>query len=119
MSEANRKINFYREKYGFTRWDLQALGRVFDWGGHVAWFSKWSPQRLAFVVLRFRGSKYLDTLEHMCGSQLHGRRFKGWRWEQQFSIILGADWQTLALDQEVWADHKSFWLSRRIGDDVQ
>ena len=49
----------------------------------------------------------------MYGGQCHGRKFKVWRWEQQFVKFFGDDWKAAAVDQEVWNDQKQSWLSWR------
>ena len=113
MSITSALLNKYRDKYEFRRWDAEALGKVFDWAGHVARFSKWAPNRLAYKILQYRGIRYLNTLQRMYGSQCHGKKFKVWRYEQQFTRVFGADWQTVALNSETWADLKWEWLTGR------
>eukprot|EP00959_Pyramimonas_sp_CCMP1952_P336913 7054929-Pyramimonas_sp.AAC.1 len=103
----------YRQKYNLERWHVSALSRVFDWAGHVGRFSKWAPERLAHKALVYRGGVYLQTLENMFGQQAHGRKFKVWRWEQQFTRVFGQDWIHLTWDSEDWASSRSAWVARR------
>ena len=112
----NSKLNMLRNKYRFRRWDILALDRVYSWAGHVSRFAHWAPERLAYRTLVFRDSRYLRVLENLYGGQLHGRKFKVWRYEQQFSKILGPDWHSLSKNQEVWDSYRSVWLSERLSD---
>ena len=109
----NHLLNRYRTKYGWLRWDEEALGPVYDWAGHVSRFSAWAPNRLALKALLFRGARYLHEVQAMFGSQCHGKKFKVWRWEQQFARQLGKEWMESALDEEAWKDGRLTWVSGR------
>ena len=102
-----------REKWSLERWDMVVLSRVYDWAGHVARFQKWAPERYALRALLFRDIPYLKRLESEYGHQMHYRKFKVWRWEQQFVRFFGLGWKDLAISSETWAEHKLFWQRQR------
>ena len=89
---------------GLQTWYKVVLSCVFDFAGHLARFGRHQPSRLAWKAFHWRGIKYLRTLEALTGSQCHGRSFKVWRYEFQFTSILGDDWQNLALDSDQWQE---------------
>ena len=113
MSMTNSLLNRMRSKRHWVRWDQQALAQVHSWAGHVARFQAYAPNRWALRALTYRNIKYLHTLEQMTGSQCHARRFRVWRWEQQFTRHYGPNWMQETLDSEQWADTKKQWLIGR------
>ena len=113
MAVMAHKLDVYRQRRGYRRWDEEALVRSYTWAGHVARFSKYNANRLALKALCYRDINYLRTLERLYGQQCHGRRIRVWRWERQFSAILGDHWQSIALEGESWEDSMNYWLIRR------
>ena len=116
FSCAHRQVDFWRQKYGYLRWDGVALTRVFNWAGHVARFAHWAPGRIALKALQYRDARYLQQVQQLFGHQCHYRSFHAWRWEMQFTKTFGPHWHSLARDAEVWADHKTIWLTTRAND---
>ena len=113
LADCHSQLHRLRTKYGLERWHICVLSRVFDWAGHVGRFSKWAPERLAYKALVWRGASYLQTLEDLYGQQVHGRKFKVWRWEQQFTRHFGREWMHLTWNSDDWAALKSSWIARR------
>ena len=113
MGMVTARLKCLRHKWGLERWDMVVLGRVYDWAGHVARFQKWAPDRYALRALLFRDIPYLKQLESEHGHQMHYRKFKVWRWEQQFTRFHGLGWKELATNSETWAEHKQIWLRHR------
>ena len=114
MCLVNRLRNKLTDELGLERWDKVCLSRVYDWAGHVARFGKHQVDRLAWKALHWRDVNYLTFLETNYGQQCHGRKFRVWRWEMQFTRFLGKDWKEKAQDPELWQDMKGLWLSRRL-----
>ena len=113
MTETNSLLKKLREKHHWARWDKQALSQVHSWAGHVARFQAYAPHRWALRALTYRNIQYLHKLDQMTGSQCHVRRFRVWRWEQQFSRHYGPKWMQETLDNEQWADSREQWLMGR------
>ena len=113
MAVSASKLQRYRAQRRARRWDESALLSAYTWAGHVARFSKYSPQRLALKALTFRDRSYLETLERLYGQQCHGRRFHVWRGEQQFTQQMGVGWKEYAMEGEVWEDNAEKWLMGR------
>lgn len=113
MTNTNSLLNRLRQQHGWQRWDVKALQEVHSWAGHVARFRVYAPQRWAFQALSVKGLQYLRALERATGSQCHPKRFRVWRWEQQFSRYYGDNWMEQTLDQEAWADSRAAWLIDR------
>ena len=114
LSSSQSALGLYRKKYNLPRWDRIAVTRVFNWAGHVARFQGYAPDRLAFKALTFRDCNYLHKLENLYGGQLHGHKFKVWRWELQFVRTLGRDWKTQAQDPEHWSSIRDTWVEQRL-----
>ena len=116
-SDAHFYANLARKRYGFERWDLQFLGRIHSWAGHVARMAVWGPERYLVHALRYRDHRYLASLREMFGQELHGRRFQVWRWEKMFVDIYGLNWWEVAKDPEAWKDSQTEWLMSQTHDD--
>ena len=116
MRRTNREISAAMRRYELECWASVFFRRVYAWAGHIARFSAWAPGRLAWRSLKFRGAEYLEHVKRETGGQQHGRKFKVWRWEQQFAKVFGPGWVELARDSEKWADSRRYWLSRRAND---
>ena len=114
MSGSRNILGWFREKYKLRRWDHRALLKVYAWAGHVARFAKSQDFRLASKVLKYRGVQYLKTLEDLYNSQCHSKRFKVWRWEQQFVRAFGRNWIQLAWEAETWEVNMESWLIGRL-----
>ena len=113
MTALARTMKEYRKRAGLRRWDEEALLRAHSWAGLVARFGGYAPERLAYKALCYSNINYLRTMEGLYGQQCHGRHLKVWRWEQQFTMILGDSWQEVARTAELWEDSRNFWLTRR------
>lgn len=84
-------------------------------GGHLARMRIYEPSRIALHFLQHKGRQYLISLQDEFGQQCHGKRFHVWRYEKMFYQHFGDDWQTLALDNEVWNDKFINLLNWRKG----
>ena len=110
MADSHFYANQARQRFGFLRWDIQVLGRIHSWAGHVARMHVWARERLAVQCLRYRDATYLATLRSMFGQELHGRRFRVWRWGKMMVDHYGLNWWEVAKDPEVWKDTQQAWV---------
>ena len=116
LERKGRTIKNIEKIHGVRGWDELALRCAFSWAGHLARMEAWAPSRWSVRILRHRDWEYLQGLKTRFGSQLHGRKFHAWRWEMQFTKILGVEWRLPAKDPDVRADRKAAWLTWRTGD---
>ena len=96
-----------------------ALGRAYDWAGHVARFARWAPARYAHRILCYKDVAYLTRIQDMYGTQSHPHRFHAWRWEAQLSGFFGQEWNQVAVNLEEWTSHKQSWLMWRAANTQQ
>ena len=110
MGKLGRKIRYWKMKAGWV--DLVKLQEklVHNWGGHVARMESYRTDSLTTRVLAWRDRRWLLTTTSRNGCQMHGRRFRVWRWEQQIYEKYGENWRNLALDKDAW--EKNFYTCK-------
>ena len=81
----------------------RAQAVIYRFAGHVARLRKYDPGRITAEALHWKNRFWLDIVEQENnGAQLHCRRLKVWRWEQQLIRSFGRDWEEQAQDKDVW-----------------
>jgi hypothetical protein len=102
MGKLGRKIGYWKRKAGWVDIDKLQEKLVHNWGGHVARMETYRPDSLTTRVLAWRDRRWLLATTSRNGCQMHGRRFRVWRWEQQIYEKHGENWRKLALDKDAW-----------------
>ena len=78
---------------------------VHNWAGHVARMETYRPDSLTTRLLAWRDRRWLLATASRNGCQMHGRRFRVWRWEQQTYEKYGENLRIRALDKDAWEKH--------------
>ena len=102
MIRLARKIKDFEKLSGWIDIDLMQRQLVHEWAGHVARLPTWRPGCLTSRILEWRDRNWLDEIAIKEGSQMHGRRLRVWRWEEQVSNKFGGDWRKTAKDKDAW-----------------
>ena len=107
MVRTNATIRDLRLQCGVQTPDIMAMRHHFVWAGHVSRLSQESPSRITGQILRFRDRRWLNIVEaENNGNQLHGRRFRVWRWESPMVKYAKhkrlQSWHDLAADKRTW-----------------
>ena len=102
MIRLARKIKESKKLSGWIDIDLVQRQLVHEWAGHVARLPTWRPGCLTSRILEWRDRNWLDEITIKEGSQMHGRRLRVWRWEEQVSNKFGGDWRKTAKDKDAW-----------------
>ena len=119
---SDRVTNLWRSTMT-TPWDLVALGRIYDWAGHVARYSEYDPGRLAAVVTKWHDSQFI-SYQRACsydGRHLYrGHRRNPWRWEEHLCKYFNKsppgthpDWRCVAKNEVKWAHFRPKWVRWR------
>ena len=95
-------------KAGWVNLDTLQEKLVHNWAGHVARMETYRPDPLTVRVLARRDRRWLLATASRNGCQMHGRRFRVWRWEQQIYEGYGHNWRSLAQDKDAW--EKQFYI---------
>ena len=97
----------------FSRtWSEQYLHRYYLFAGHVERMTRYDKTRLTSRVLEWRSVPQLHRLQKEHGSQLHGRHFRAWRWEQRLCAYPGVEWRALAHSKRGWHEAKRSFVER-------
>ena len=100
-----RVIKLHKRQADYEEVDHMFFRIRLEWAGHLARLATYRPNSLTSRVLRWRDRAHLERImEQNKGSQLHGRRFRVWRWEQILVNICGSKWKEVAQDRLQW-DH--------------
>jgi hypothetical protein len=102
MAKLGRKIRYWKIKADWVDLDKLQERLVHNWGGHVARMEAYRPDSLTTRVLAWRDKRWLLATASRNGCQMHGRRFRVWRWEQQLYEKYGENWRNFALDKDTW-----------------
>ena len=102
MTKLGRKIRYWKMKAGWDNIDILQEKLVHNWAGHVDRMETYRPDSLTARVLAWRDRRWLLATASRNGCQMHGRRIRVWRWEQQVYERYGPDWRKLALEKDAW-----------------
>ena len=104
MHRVNARIRQIKDHEGVMEWDLWYHREMFRWAGHVARMPQYAPNRLTHKVLAYRFWDWITSVASANhGNQLHGKRFKTWRWERpSYKYFNDARWQLVAQDRLEW-----------------
>ena len=101
----NLQLKRIRTRFQIMTWDMMIKRMQFRFLGHIHRFSMYDVERLALLVLNWRGVGWLKELEGRRGGQMHGRRFKMWRYEWQVSHQFpNHEWKAVAEDRVSWEE---------------
>ena len=106
MEQINSRIKRVKGLYNVLNWDTWYHRAVFEWAGHVARISQYDESRLTPQVLAHRHWHWIQSIAAANrGSQLHGKRFRTWRWERPLYKFFENDrWETAAQHKAEWHD---------------
>ena len=95
----HRLVNTIRLESNTRTWSALAVEQKFLWAGHLA---RMDATRLKARAFERRGNVWRQEQSISGLGQLHGRRVRIHRWEQQIEDSLGVDWIRLTRDREQW-----------------
>ena len=107
-----------RQKLNVPCWSDTYAKAIWTFAGHIARLGEYDPNRPTHQVLLLQNRNFLKKTEIANrGSQLHGYRFRVWRWERHFYNYtekgnLG-DWMNIAQSRRAWTEHLELWLDWR------
>ena len=103
-----RSIKDALHQHGQEPWDVIYHKLVFTWAGKISRMGKNCPDRLTYKIFRTRDWQTIQDIAHQNGgNQLHCRRFRVWRWEQQvYKCFQGSPqtWRKAAENPQRWSD---------------
>ena len=118
MHRVNARLKEIKTQNGVIPWDLLYRRSVFSWAGHVSRMRQYDEQRLTYRVFNHRCWDWICSVASANhGSQLHGRRFKVWRWEGAvYNFFQTGCWEDAAQDRLGWdanLDEMMHWRRTR------
>ena len=107
-----------RNKLNVRCWGDTYATAIWKFAGHIARMKEYDVGRPTYQALPLQSRNFLKNIEaaHR-GSQLHGYRFRVWRFERHFYEYAEKqhlkDWKELAASRRSWMEHLEIWLSWR------
>ena len=117
MERFHSRIKQLKMTSEFLDWDRRYHKSVYEWAGHVAHMRAYDSSRLTVKVLLYRDWHWIQQISTTNrGSQLHGRRFRMWRWEKHlYKFFQDESWIDCAQDKDAWNQQLDSFIDWRCG----